>query len=42
MQRVEGERLGRVIITRLPPGGHITPHEIQAIMPRTTLDISFC
>jgi Aspartyl/Asparaginyl beta-hydroxylase len=27
MQRVEGERLGRVIITRLPPGGHITPHE---------------
>lgn len=26
MRRVEGERLGRVIITRLPPGGSIEPH----------------
>lgn len=26
MRLVEGERLGRVIITRLPPGGHILPH----------------
>lgn len=23
---VAGERLGRVLITRLPPGGHIAPH----------------
>lgn len=23
---VAGERLGRVLITRLPPGGHISPH----------------
>lgn len=27
MRRVEGERLGRVLITRLPPGGRIYPHE---------------
>lgn len=27
MQRVEAERLGRVIITRLAPGGSIAPHE---------------
>ena len=26
MQRVDGERLGRVIITKLPPGKTITPH----------------
>ena len=26
MRRVEGERLGRVVITRLPPGGEIKPH----------------
>lgn len=26
MARVEGERLGRVLITRLRPGGKITPH----------------
>jgi hypothetical protein len=26
MRRVEGVRLGRVIITRLPPGKRITPH----------------
>jgi len=26
MRLVQGERLGRVIITRLPPGGHILPH----------------
>ena len=26
MARVEGERLGRVLITRLAPGGAITPH----------------
>lgn len=26
MRRVEGERLGRVLITRLKPGGRITPH----------------
>lgn len=26
MAHVQGERLGRVIITRLKPGGHITPH----------------
>lgn len=26
MRRVEGVRLGRVIITRLPPGKSITPH----------------
>jgi len=26
MNRVEGERLGRVMITKLPPGGRITPH----------------
>lgn len=27
MARVEGERLGRVLITRLKPGGRIMPHE---------------
>ncbi len=27
MRRVEGERLGRVMITRLKPGGRIAPHE---------------
>ena len=27
MAQVEGERLGRVMITRLPPGGQIYPHE---------------
>ena len=27
MSLVEGERLGRVIITKLPPGGKIAPHE---------------
>jgi hypothetical protein len=27
MARVHGERLGRVLITRLPPGGKIDPHE---------------
>jgi hypothetical protein len=26
MSRVEGERLGRCLITKLPPGGKITPH----------------
>jgi len=26
MARVEGERLGRVLITKLAPGGRITPH----------------
>lgn len=26
MRRVSGVRLGRVIITKLPPGGKITPH----------------
>ncbi|MGH9931181.1 MAG: aspartyl/asparaginyl beta-hydroxylase domain-containing protein, partial [Pyrinomonadaceae bacterium] len=26
MSRVEGERLGRSMIVRLPPGGHITAH----------------
>ena len=26
MRRVEGERLGRVVITRLAPGGRIEPH----------------
>lgn len=26
MRRVEGERLGRVLITRLKPGGHIAAH----------------
>lgn len=26
MRRVEAERLGRVLITRLSPGGHIEPH----------------
>src|SRR4051794_15121332 len=26
MRRVEGTRLGRVIITKLPPGRQITPH----------------
>lgn len=26
MRAVQGERLGRVLLTRLPPGGHITPH----------------
>ena len=26
MRLVEGERLGRVLLTRLPPGGHILPH----------------
>jgi hypothetical protein len=29
MRLVEGERLGRVIVTRLPPGGVITPHKDQ-------------
>lgn len=29
MARVEGERLGRVVITRLPPGAAIAPHEDQ-------------
>jgi hypothetical protein len=29
MARVHGERLGRVIITRLPPGCEITPHADQ-------------
>lgn len=27
MSRIEGERLGRCLITRLPPGGRIDPHE---------------
>jgi hypothetical protein len=27
MRRVEGVQLGRVLITRLPPGGQITPHK---------------
>lgn len=27
MRRVEGEQLGRVIITKLAPGAEITPHE---------------
>jgi hypothetical protein len=27
MRKVEGERLGRVLITRLPPGGVILPHK---------------
>ena len=27
MAHVEGERLGRVMLTRLPPGGQIYPHE---------------
>lgn len=27
MARVEGERLGRCLITKLPPGGRIEPHE---------------
>ena len=26
MQRVRGERLGRVLVTKLPPGGKILPH----------------
>jgi quercetin dioxygenase-like cupin family protein len=26
MARVQGERLGRCMITRVPPGGRITPH----------------
>ena len=26
MRYVQGERLGRVLLTRLPPGGHITAH----------------
>ncbi len=37
MNRVEGERLGRVIITRLPPGGKITPH-IDEGTPATYYD----
>ena len=27
MARIEGERLGRCLITKLPPGGRIEPHE---------------
>jgi hypothetical protein len=27
MRRVEGEQLGRVLITKLAPGNQITPHE---------------
>lgn len=29
MRRVEATRLGRVVITKLPPGRQITPHEDQ-------------
>lgn len=37
MRRVEGERLGRVLITRLRPGGKITPH-VDGGAPATYYD----
>jgi len=37
MRLVEGERLGRVVITRLPPGGRITPH-VDGGAPATYYD----
>ncbi len=37
MRRVEGTRLGRVIITKLPPGKSITPH-VDGGAPATYFD----
>jgi len=37
MRAVEGVQLGRVIITRLPPGGRITPH-VDGGAPATFYD----
>lgn len=37
MARVEGERLGRVLITRVRPGGKITPH-VDGGAPATYYD----
>lgn len=37
MRRVEGTRLGRVIITKLPPGRSITPH-VDGGAPATYFD----
>ena len=40
MNHVRGTRLGRVIITRLPPGGMITPHIDAASDVGTDEDVS--